>query len=253
MRQLVALVDDAVMHVRGLFAVVEEQQLAGFRVDLRVRRHTPVDREVPVPGLLAQGAGGERVDAVQIAALVEAGQRDAPVDDDVGARRVLHPGAGAPTVRRAWPAAPARPGPATAARPPRSRPGSHRCGQSGCGRTLFRHGIRRRAACRRRRTGDRSSAPGAAGSRCCAGRRRRGRAGSHPRRRPGRRRPTRWSAAATARFGRDGRRLRAGSTGTCRRLRRPSQDPSVALTTKLTVVAVLPPKFSVPKVFAFST
>ncbi len=53
-------------------------------------------REVAVPGLLAQRVGRERVDAVQVAALVEAGQRDAAVDDDVGARRVLHPGAGAP-------------------------------------------------------------------------------------------------------------------------------------------------------------
>src|SRR3984957_14274614 len=61
-----------------------------------MRGYPPLKREVAVPGLLAQRVGGERVDAVQVAALVEAGQRDAAVDDDVGARRVLHPGASAP-------------------------------------------------------------------------------------------------------------------------------------------------------------
>ena len=63
-----------------------------------MRGYSPLKREVAVPGLLAQRVGRERVDAVQVAALVEAGQRDAAVDDDVGARRVLHPGASAPAL-----------------------------------------------------------------------------------------------------------------------------------------------------------
>ena len=56
--QLVVLVDDAVAHVRVLLAVVEEQQFAGLVVDLRMRGHTPVDREAPfqvsLPRVLAE-------------------------------------------------------------------------------------------------------------------------------------------------------------------------------------------------------
>ncbi len=48
--------------------------------------------------LFAERLGGQRVHAVQIAALVEAGQRGAAVHDDVGARRVLHQCSGAPAV-----------------------------------------------------------------------------------------------------------------------------------------------------------
>src|ERR1700722_4320656 len=63
-----------------------------------MRGYPPLKREVAVPGLLAQRVGRERIDAVQVAALVEAGQRDTAVDDDVGARRILHPGASAPAL-----------------------------------------------------------------------------------------------------------------------------------------------------------
>ena len=47
---------------------------------------------------LPSGLGRERVDAVEIPALVEAGQRGAAVHDDVGARRVLHQRPRAPAV-----------------------------------------------------------------------------------------------------------------------------------------------------------
>ena len=49
------------------------------------RVRAPVDREATVPVLLAESVGREGIDAVQIAALVKAGQRDTPVDDHVSA------------------------------------------------------------------------------------------------------------------------------------------------------------------------
>ncbi|WP_116645916.1 carotenoid oxygenase family protein, partial [Mycobacterium kubicae] len=55
------------------------------------------DREAAVPALFAQRVGRVGVQPVEIATLVEAGQRDTAVDDDVGARRVLHQGPCAPT------------------------------------------------------------------------------------------------------------------------------------------------------------
>ncbi len=88
--QVVVLVDDAVVHVRVLLAVVEEQQLAGPVVHLGMRRYAPVDGKAAVPGFGAQRVPGIRVHAVQVAALVEAGQRDPAVHDDVSAGRVLH-------------------------------------------------------------------------------------------------------------------------------------------------------------------
>ena len=96
--QLAVLVDHAVSHVRFPLAVVEEQQFTGFAVHLRMRGHTPIAREAPIPTLLAQRFTRIRIDPVQVAALVEARQCDAPVHDDVGARCVLHPGAGAPAL-----------------------------------------------------------------------------------------------------------------------------------------------------------
>ncbi len=252
-RQLVALVDDAVVHVRGLLAVVEEQQLAGFRVDLRVRRHAPVDREVPVPGLLAQRVGRERVDAIQIAALVEAGQRDAAVDDDVGARRVLHPGAGAPA--------------------PVALGQLHRLGQARPQRlarlVLGQEtiGADKAVAVERFSVAEPDDVHHAVAVERVIGLQRRVQrvfgvaqidavevagdlaldgdqvvgvplAGLRP--------PRTGSVRVVVVFG-QGRQELADDFDVH------VSDPSVALTTKLTVVAVLPPKFSVPKVFAFST
>ena len=96
--QVVVLVDHAVVHVGRLLAVVEEQQLTGARVDLRVRRHAPVERKRAVEAFLAQRVAGVRVEPIQIAALVEAGERRPAVHDHVGARRVLHQSACAPAV-----------------------------------------------------------------------------------------------------------------------------------------------------------
>ena len=62
--EFVVVVDHAVVHVRGLLAVVEEQQFAGLVVHLRMRGHAPVDREASVPALLAQRVGRVRVDPV---------------------------------------------------------------------------------------------------------------------------------------------------------------------------------------------
>jgi hypothetical protein len=78
-------------------AVVEEQQLARAVVHLGVRGHAPVG-EGAAPGLLAERLRGARVEPVQVAALVEARQRDPAADEHVGAGRVLHPAAGAPAV-----------------------------------------------------------------------------------------------------------------------------------------------------------
>ncbi len=96
--QVVVLVDHAVVHVGRRLGVVEEQQFVGALVDLRVRRHAAVEREATVPGFLAQRLRGEWVDAVEVAALVEAAQRGPAVDDDVGAGGVLEQGAGSPAV-----------------------------------------------------------------------------------------------------------------------------------------------------------
>ena len=96
--QVAVLVHHAVVHVRRLLTVVEKQQFAAGVVDLRVCRNSPVERESPVPRFLAKGFGRERVDAVEVAALVEACQRGASVHDHVGAGRVLHPAARPPPV-----------------------------------------------------------------------------------------------------------------------------------------------------------
>ena len=68
-------------------------------VDLRVRRDAPVEREARRSSRSCpSGLERQRVDAVEVAALVEAGQRGAAVHDHVGARRVLHQGPRAPAV-----------------------------------------------------------------------------------------------------------------------------------------------------------
>ena len=88
--QLVVLVDHPVVHVGRLLAVVEEQQFAGGVVDLGVRRHSPLERERALPVRLAKGVAGIRVNPVQVAALVEAGQGRTAVHDHVGAGGILH-------------------------------------------------------------------------------------------------------------------------------------------------------------------
>ncbi len=98
MHKLIVLVDNAVAHIRLLLAVVEEQQFAGLVVYLRMCRHAPVERKPSVPALLAERIGRVRVDPIQIAALVEASQRDTSVDDDVVGLRVLHEATSAPAV-----------------------------------------------------------------------------------------------------------------------------------------------------------
>ena len=92
------VVDDAVTQVRGVLAVAEVQQFSGAVVDLRMGGHTPLRGEACVPVLFAESLAGARVGAVQVAALVVAGQRGAAVYNNVRRRRVLHQGAGAPAV-----------------------------------------------------------------------------------------------------------------------------------------------------------
>ena len=93
--QRVVLVDHSVMQVRCVLAVVEEQQLSGGVVDLRVRRYTQSDWG---PVLFAQGVAGVGVDPIQVATLVEAAERDTAVHGDIGAGGVLHQGACTPAV-----------------------------------------------------------------------------------------------------------------------------------------------------------
>ena len=97
--QVVAGVDHAVVQIGRGRGVVEEQQFAGVVVDLGVRRHAQIAGERPAPAALAQVVQGQRVEPVQVAALVEAGHRDPGVHDDVGGGGVLHPAARAPAVR----------------------------------------------------------------------------------------------------------------------------------------------------------
>ena len=84
MHELAAVAYDAVAKVGVLLAVAEVQQLTGALVDLWMSRHTPVGREVAAPVLLAEGLAGVRIGAVQVAALIVAGQGDAAVYHDVG-------------------------------------------------------------------------------------------------------------------------------------------------------------------------
>src|SRR4029078_2195754 len=106
-------VDDAVVHVRRLRGVVEEEELAGVLVDLGVRRDA-LGWEAAAPGLAAKGLERPRIEAIEIAALVEARLGEAGMDDDVGARCVLHARSRAPAVP------PPRPRPRfLPARPPR--------------------------------------------------------------------------------------------------------------------------------------
>ena len=88
-------VDHPVVEVGRLQPVAEEEHLAGGRVDLGVGRHAG-GREPAVPRGGAEGLEGERVEAVEVAALPERGDGLAGVDDHVGAGRVLHPAPGAP-------------------------------------------------------------------------------------------------------------------------------------------------------------
>ena len=155
-----------------------------------------------------EGAGIERV---EVAALPEAREGLAVVDDDVGARRVLHAAAGAPAVVALGLLGCAEHARSRATRPPPARRGSRRCARTGCGSWPGRRGRRSGAASRRRRRGGSGRSTGAPGSRCCAGTRRTGRRGARPRPR-GRRRPTRGVAAARRRSGRGGRRRRAASS-----------------------------------------
>ena len=167
----------------AVLRVVEHEHLAGVRVGLLVRGDAPVAGELPVPRLAARAAracsGSKRV---EIAALVERRERAAGVHDHVGARRVLHPRARAPTVVRA----------PTASGPPRM-PAPQRCARGllgleagGADEAVAVLGRCRRrngscAACRRRRTGGTAGrSTGAPGSRCCAGRRRQRSSGISP-------------------------------------------------------------------------
>ncbi len=87
--QLSGRVDHPVVHVRGFLGVVEKQHLAGGLVHLGVGRYAPARRGSRHPVGLAQLLEGVRVELVQLAALVEAGDRPTAVDDHIGAGRVL--------------------------------------------------------------------------------------------------------------------------------------------------------------------
>ncbi len=58
-----------------------------------MRGHTPFEGELAVPAFLSECLRRHRIETIQISALVEAGESSPPVNDDVGAGRVLHPGA----------------------------------------------------------------------------------------------------------------------------------------------------------------
>ena len=79
----------AVVHERRLVRVVEEQELAGALIDLRMSRDA-LGREPPIPARWAQILERVRLESVQLTALVEAGKRDATVHHHVGAGVVLH-------------------------------------------------------------------------------------------------------------------------------------------------------------------
>ena len=80
---------DPVVHVRRLDAVVEEEQFAGVFVDARMSGDA-FSRKEATPFRGALGLERVRIEAVQLTALVEAGQRLATVHDDVGRGVVLH-------------------------------------------------------------------------------------------------------------------------------------------------------------------
>ena len=80
-----ARVDDAVMHVRRVLRIVEEQQLARTIIDLGMRRDA-VERHPGCDTRLFECLG---IEHIALAALIEGRNRLAGMDDDVGARRIL--------------------------------------------------------------------------------------------------------------------------------------------------------------------
>ena len=96
MRQALVRVNDPVVQVRCARSVVEKKELAGAAVHLGVGRDPQLGREGTAPAAFSQVVQGQRVEQVQVTALVEAGHGDAGVHHHVGGGRVLHPAAGAP-------------------------------------------------------------------------------------------------------------------------------------------------------------
>ena len=80
-----ASVDDAVMHVRRVLRIVEEQQFARPIIDLGMRRD-PVERHPRRDARLLERFG---IEHIALAALIEGRDRLAGMDDDVGARRIF--------------------------------------------------------------------------------------------------------------------------------------------------------------------
>jgi hypothetical protein len=74
--------DDAVVHVGGVLRVVEEQELAGGLVNLRVGGDA-VDRRPALQALLFQRVG---IQPIALAALVEGGEDLAGMDHHVRRR-----------------------------------------------------------------------------------------------------------------------------------------------------------------------